>query len=96
MKKALTNATNCDNLIVSRIVSKVKRGDKLNNREKVAKKLVSLRGTKTREEVAKAIKVSISAIAMYENGYRMPRDETKIKIADYYGVSVEQIFFEQQ
>lgn len=61
--------------------------------EKIAKKLVALRGEKTREEVAKAIGVSISAMAMYETGARIPRDETKKRIAKYFGVTVEEIFF---
>lgn len=61
-------------------------------REDIAQRLILLRGKRTREEVAKAVGISLSAMAMYENGYRIPRDETKIKLANYYGVSVEQIF----
>lgn len=61
--------------------------------EKIAKKLVALRGEKTREEVAKAVGVSLSAMAMYETGARIPRDETKKRIAKYFGVTVEEIFF---
>lgn len=49
---------------------------------------------KSREEVASAIGISTSALAMYENAMRIPRDETKIKIAKYYGRSVQEIFFE--
>ena len=44
--------------------------------------------------VAKAIGVSVSALAMYENGARIPRDETKRRIAEHYGRSVGEIFFE--
>ena len=33
---------------------------------------------------------------MYENGERIPRDETKIKIAAYYGKTVEEIFFTEK
>ena len=50
----------------------------------IAERLVKARGSKKREEVAAAVGVSLSAIAMYENGERVPRDETKIKLADYY------------
>ena len=39
--------------------------------EKVAERLQRLRGERSREEVAKAVGVSISAIAMYENGERI-------------------------
>ena len=47
----------------------------------------------TAEEVAKSIGVSASAIAMYEIGQRIPRDEIKIRIAEHYGMPVESIFF---
>ena len=59
----------------------------------IAHKLVELRGERSREEVAKAIGVSISAISMYENGDRIPRDNIKIKIAEYYKKTVGEIFF---
>lgn len=61
--------------------------------EKIAKILLDLRGKKSREEVASAVGISTSALAMYENAMRIPRDETKIKIAEYYGKSVQEIFF---
>ena len=60
----------------------------------IAKKLIELRGEKSREEVAKAIGVSISAISMYENGERIPRDDIKIKIAKLYQKTVQEIFFD--
>ena len=60
--------------------------------EKISRMLIELRGEKTRTEVAAALGLSVSAIAMYENGERIPRDETKLKIAAYYGKSVEDIF----
>lgn len=63
------------------------------NREAVAKKLVELRGDKKREVVAEACGISVSALAMYEQGERIPRDDIKIKIAKYYDHSVESIFF---
>lgn len=59
----------------------------------VAERLVKARGDKKREEVAAAVGVSLSAIAMYENGERVPRDETKIKLADYYNMTVQELFF---
>ena len=61
--------------------------------DNIAKKLIELRGERTREEVAKAIGVSVSAVGMYENGERIPRDFIKIRIAKYYNRSVEEIFF---
>ena len=59
----------------------------------VAERLIKARGKKKREEVAAAIGVSLSAITMYENGERVPRDETKIKLAEYYNKTVQELFF---
>lgn len=44
---------------------------------------------------AQEIGISPSAVAMYEQGERIPRDETKIVIAKFYNVSIESIFFTQ-
>lgn len=59
----------------------------------VAERLVKARGDRKREEVAKAVGVSLSAISMYENGVRIPRDETKVKLAEYYNTTVQELFF---
>lgn len=59
----------------------------------VAERLIKARGDKKREEVASAIGVSLSAIAMYENGERIPRDEIKIKLAEFYNKTVQELFF---
>lgn len=64
--------------------------------ESVAQKLIRLRGDKSREEVAKKIGVSVSAISMYENGERIPRDDIKIRIADFYNTTVQDIFFDSK
>lgn len=60
----------------------------------IAERLVELRGEKSREQVAEAVNVSVSAISMYENGQRIPRDEIKVRLADYYGTTVQDIFFD--
>jgi len=59
----------------------------------IGKRLISLRGDKTQEEVAKAIGSSLSAIGMYERGERIPRDEVKLAIAKYYDTTVQAIFY---
>ena len=59
----------------------------------IGEKLRELRGTKTIEDVAKSLGVSPSALSMYENDNRIPRDEVKIRIAKYYKKSVQSIFF---
>lgn len=48
---------------------------------------------KKRESVANERGLSLSALAMYENGVRIPRDENKEKITRYYGKTVDEIFF---
>ena len=47
----------------------------------------------TAEELGKALGISSSAVNMYECGQRVPRDEIKISIAEYFGKSVESIFY---
>lgn len=63
------------------------------DRKKVAVRLLLLRGDRSQEEVAAAIGIRQSTMAMYESGARMPRDEIKLALARYYGCSVESIFF---
>ncbi len=60
----------------------------------VAKKLRLLRGDRKREEVAIACGITAQAIAMYESGKRIPSDDIKVKIANFFGTTVQQIFFE--
>ncbi len=55
--------------------------------------LRKLRGNKTQEEIAKELGLTKSAWANYERGIRVPRDEVKIKIAKFFGKSVQEIFF---
>lgn len=62
-------------------------------RSLIAKRLVELRGGKTREEVAKAIGITVRALESYENGYRIPRDGVKAEIAKYYGQRIDLLFF---
>ena len=57
------------------------------------KRLVKLRGERSQEESAKAIGIATSTLAMYETEKRMPRDPIKIAIANYYGTTVQDIFF---
>lgn len=63
------------------------------NAKEIGIKLIELRGKKSRDEVSKALGVSVSAVSMYENGDRIPRDDIKLKIASYYKKTVEEIFF---
>ena len=55
--------------------------------------LRKLRGKKSRADVAMNVGISISALEMYEKGERVQRDEIKLHIAQFYGKSVQEIFF---
>ncbi|MBR5291679.1 MAG: helix-turn-helix transcriptional regulator [Clostridia bacterium] len=48
----------------------------------------------SREKAAIDLNISASALRMYESGERTPRDEVKIRLADYYNQSVQAIFFD--
>lgn len=63
------------------------------DKTKIGKRLRSLRGNTPMAKVADDIGVSISALSMYENGDRIPRDEIKLKLAAYYRRTVDEIFF---
>lgn len=60
---------------------------------KIGQRLSNLRGNRTLKEVANAVGISVSALAMYESGKRVPRDEIKVMLARYFNTSVETIFF---
>ena len=61
----------------------------------IAKKLKQLRGQRSVAEVSKATGIGISALNNYEAALRIPRDEAKAILADYYGLTVDNIFFTQ-
>lgn len=61
---------------------------------KIGNRLIELRNDTSREKMANDLGISMSALAMYEQGNRIPRDEIKIKIALYFGKTVQEIFFE--
>lgn len=55
--------------------------------------LRELRGKKTQEEIASSLGITKSSWAMYERDERVPRDEIKIRIAKYFGKSVQELFY---
>lgn len=67
----------------------------MKNSKKIGAEIKRLREAKelSREDLADKLGASPSAIAMYELGERIPRDEMKVKIADFFGVSLESLFF---
>lgn len=63
--------------------------------KEIGRRLRKLRGNTSREIVADAVGISVSAISMYENGERIPRDVVKVELASYYRKSVQEIFFDK-
>lgn len=63
------------------------------NREIISRNLIALRGKRKQIEVASAIGVAQSTYCAYENGDRLPSDEVKTRISAFYGVPVQDIFF---
>lgn len=57
--------------------------------------LINLREDRgmTQAELAYKLGISASAMSAYENGTRVPRDEIKVRIAEFFGVSVLDVFF---
>lgn len=47
----------------------------------------------TRESFCNLVGITLSALSMYENGQRIPRDEIKVKIARVLNTSIEALFF---
>lgn len=64
------------------------------NAVEIGNRLKALRGNRTIQEVAEATGIDTSTIGMYEIGQRIPRDNNKIILAEYYGTTVQNLFFE--
>jgi len=50
----------------------------------------------SQRQVAEAVGISQSSYAMIEGGYRHPRKEVEKKLADFFGVTVDELFFGQE
>ena len=64
--------------------------------KETGERLRELRANRGQAEVAEAIGVSTMAISQYETGKRIPQDKIKVKLAKYFGQSVESLFFSQK
>lgn len=59
----------------------------------IGERLRALRGEKSVADTAKALEISPSAWSMYENGERIPRDNIKLRISNYFRRPIQVIFF---
>lgn len=66
------------------------------NPKKIAEKLIRMRECKelTQNDLAKKLEISPAAVSAYECGERIPRDEIKKKIAEFFDKTVQEIFFD--
>ena len=60
------------------------------------KRLVQLRGDRSQAAVARDLGIAASTVAMYETEQRVPRDSIKIALANYYGTTVQDIFYKEE
>lgn len=65
------------------------------DRTAIAERLLTLRLAKgkTVAEMSDETGIGQNAIRNYEGGWRIPRDEVKIKLAHYFNKSVTSIFY---
>lgn len=65
------------------------------DKKSIGEKISELRNKMniTQKELGNAVGISSTSIAMYELNERIPRDEIKKRIAAYFNVSVQDLFF---
>lgn len=51
---------------------------------------------KTLIDTASDLGISASALSMYENGERIPRDNIKIRLSKYFNVPIQLLFFAKE
>ena len=59
----------------------------------LGKRLRVLRGIRTRAQVQKETGISQARLGNYEHGTRIPNDQAKVILSNYYGISVQNLFF---
>ena len=62
----------------------------------LGRRLKYLRGHRSGDEVAKELGISASSLRMYETNRRVPRDSVKMKMANYFGLTIQDLFSEEQ
>ncbi|WP_438446119.1 helix-turn-helix transcriptional regulator [Gorillibacterium sp. sgz5001074] len=55
--------------------------------------MIHLRGTKSQKAVAEDLQIPVSTYAMIESGHRFPRRQLQMKLAAYFCVTVDELFF---
>lgn len=72
-----------------------RNGGEQMDKAKIGERLTKLRGDRSLSEVARALGMSVSSLSRYESGERMPSDVRKTLFAQFYGVTVQELFYAQ-
>lgn len=62
----------------------------------IPERLIKARGTRTQKSVAEATGIPYSTFRAYEKGERRPSDKRKVILASFYGLSVQELFYNQE
>lgn len=60
---------------------------------KIGNRLKERRGNRKQSTICKATGIKPSTYSMYETGRRIPGDEAKLKLAEYFRTSVQKLFY---
>lgn len=63
--------------------------------KEIGDRLKNLRGQTPLAEVSRATGIGESALRNYECGIRIPRDQRKVALADYFKTSVDALFYKE-
>ncbi len=65
------------------------------NGKTIGEKIIFLRNeiNITQKELAQKLGISVASIAIYELNERIPRDEMKKKISEFFKVPIQDLFF---
>lgn len=61
--------------------------------DEVGQRIAALRGYRTQEEVARALKISREKLSMWEQGRRMIKLPDIVELANFFGVSADYLIF---
>ena len=63
--------------------------------KKIGGRLRKYRGERSIHSVAEEVGVSDSALYMYECGARVPLDDIKVKLANCFNTTVQELFYQE-
>lgn len=58
--------------------------------------MVGLRGDRTQKEIAEEMGIPLSTYVMVENGYRFPRKKLQRMFVEYFGVTADELFLNNE